>query len=88
MDALESDRRGRINRLKWHCRRALLELDIVFKRFWERHGDDISQEQEDALRQLLAMEDHDLWAVVNGKDALLEDEAHLQPLVEELRRSR
>ena len=28
---MEEDRKARINRLKWHCRRALLELDLVFQ---------------------------------------------------------
>ena len=72
-----------INRLRWHCRRALLELDIVFARYWERVGDTLDRPQEDALRALLALEDHDLWALVSGKtepegvdpirDALLRD---------------
>ena len=26
---MNEDRRARINRLKWHCRRALLELDLA-----------------------------------------------------------
>ena len=60
-------RRNRINRLKWHCRRALLELDLVFARFWERHEGDLSEADEAVLEDLLALEDHDLWALVSGR---------------------
>lgn len=53
-------------RLRWQCRRALLELDIVFKRFLERDFDQLDDEQLVALEELLRLEDHDLWAIVNG----------------------
>lgn len=53
-------------RLRWQCRRALLELDLVFKRFLERDFDQLDDDQLVALEELLRLEDHDLWAVVNG----------------------
>ena len=66
---MEEDRKARINRLKWHCRRALLELDLVFDRFWERHEGDLDLRGEAALESLLELEDHDLWALVSGREA-------------------
>ena len=66
---MEEDRKARINRLKWHCRRALLELDLVFDRFWERHEGDLDLRGEVALGSLLELEDHDLWALVSGREA-------------------
>ena len=65
---MQDDRKARINRLKWHCRRALLELDLVFDRFWLRHEDDLDEQGEAALESLLELEDHDLWALVNGRE--------------------
>ncbi len=65
---MEEDRKARINRLKWHCRRSLLELDLVFDRFWERHEDDLDAEGEAALERLLELQDHDLWALVIGRE--------------------
>jgi antitoxin CptB len=65
---VSEERKARINRLKWHCRRALLELDIVFDRFWERHEDDLDVQGEAALESLLELEDHDLWALVSGRE--------------------
>ena len=64
---MDEARRIRINRLKWHCRRALLELDLVFARFWERHEGDLGQADEAVLEDLLALEDHDLWALEIGR---------------------
>ena len=58
---------GRIGRLKWHCRRALLELDLLFQEFWARQGDRLDVETADSLEQLLALEDHDLWDLLNGR---------------------
>jgi antitoxin CptB len=53
-------------RVRWHCRRALLELDLVFTRFLEQHFDQLTDVQLADLEDLLLTEDHDLWAMVNG----------------------
>jgi antitoxin CptB len=54
-------------RLKWHSRRALLELDIVLERFWAQQHDDLDDRSAVALTRLLALEDHDLWNLVSGR---------------------
>ena len=83
---MNDERRAQLNRLRWQCRRALLELDLVFQRFWERQGTvDLDVTKEAALVRLLAMEDHDLWALVSGKQAT--NDGSLSALVAELRRS-
>jgi succinate dehydrogenase flavin-adding protein (antitoxin of CptAB toxin-antitoxin module) len=64
---MEDDRGARLRRLRWHCRRALLELDLMFQRFWSRIGDDVDADTEAALERLVAMEDHDLWDLVSGR---------------------
>jgi hypothetical protein len=46
---MDDERKARINRLKWHCRRALLELDLVFDRFWERIRDSLDEPGEAVL---------------------------------------
>ena len=61
-------KRARINRLKWHCRRALLELDLVFQRFWSRYENTLDEQTESDMRKLLALEDHDLWDLVSGRE--------------------
>lgn len=80
---MDTERRVRIDRLKWHCRRALLELDLLFQRFWQRHGDSLDLRDEVVLARLLEMEDHDLWAVLNGTCSV--DDHELVAMVERIR---
>ena len=77
------DRAARLRRLRWHCRRALLELDLKFQRYWQLAGDDMDAEQETALGHLLEMEDHDLWELVSGRRET--DDPQLQGMLERLR---
>ena len=59
--------RAAIERLKWRSRRGLLELDIVFTRFWAREGDGLSEREGRALEQLLLLPDNDLLDLVMGR---------------------
>ena len=52
------------SRLKWKCRRGLLELDLVFQDFVEKHLDD---KDVTAFNELLALEDNELWNIVSGR---------------------
>ena len=54
-----------LERLRWRCRRGLLELDLVLKRFLERHLDGLDAGQREVLGQLLEHADNDLldWAL-------------------------
>jgi len=54
-------------RLRWHSRRALLELDLLLERFWLRHGDRLDAQQAVLLEGLLELEDHDLWDMLCGR---------------------
>ena len=81
---MQEQQRVRLQRLRWHCRRALLELDIVFQRYWQEVGDDVGEEEQTALERLLEMEDHDLWQLVSGRaDA---EDPQLQVMLDSLRR--
>ena len=64
-------------RLKWKCRRGLLELDIVLARYLARHPDD------GALSELLDLPDNDLWDIVSGRSDRYE--SHLKDVVARLR---
>jgi antitoxin CptB len=52
------------NRLKWKCRRGLLELDLVLQDFVEKR---LADEDLAALNELLDLEDNDLWEIVSGR---------------------
>ncbi len=59
-----------LHRLKWNCRRGLLENDLVLEKFVERDLQTLNAEQVDAFRFLLALEDGDLWDLVSGRAEL------------------
>jgi len=56
-----------IDRVRWHCRRGLLELDVVLTRFLERHFEMLSAQQRAAFYRLLEYPDNDLWDFVTGR---------------------
>ena len=60
------DRAG-LDRLRWRCRRGLLELDIVLGRYLDRYAAQMEAEELDVLAELLDMPDNDLWDVVSGR---------------------
>jgi len=71
-----------LERLKWRSRRGLLELDIVFERFWKKAGDELGDEEAAALEKLLQLPDNDLLDLVMGR-AQAPDE--LRDMVHKLR---
>jgi len=48
-------------RLKWKCRRGLLELDLVLERYLRSNPGDTE------LSELLDLQDNDLWDIVSGR---------------------
>jgi len=70
-------------KLKWKCRRGLLELDLVLERYLERHAAAMTDGEAAALGELLELPDRDLWAIVNGKSERYE--ARQRNVVERLR---
>ena len=72
-----------LNRLRWRCRRGLLENDLVLERFLERHGAALDRERLAALDELLALPDPDLWALISGQREC--DEPRLAAMVAMLR---
>jgi antitoxin CptB len=55
------------DRIRWQCRRGLLELDLVLVRFLDRHLENLSSMQLAAFQRLLQYPDNDLWDLASGK---------------------
>jgi len=72
-----------IERLKWRSRRGLLELDLVFERFWAGAGSRLGEADAQALERLLALPDNDLLDLVMGRTESPESE--LRDMVTKLR---
>jgi antitoxin CptB len=49
-----------LSRLKWRCRRGLLENDLFIARFFQRHEACLTQRQANAVEALMALADNDL----------------------------
>ncbi len=58
------------DRLKWKCRRGLLELDLVLGRFVERNASALDEGELARLGELLELPDNDLWDIVSGRSDL------------------
>ena len=71
------------NRLKWKCRRGLLELDLVLERFLRREAGSLTDGELARFGELLETEDNDLWDIVNGRSQRFDPRCH--HLIERLR---
>ena len=58
MDRVERER------LKWNCRRGMLELDLIFQGFIENQ---LQEKDVKPLSELLDLPDNDLWDIVCGR---------------------
>jgi len=73
----------RLARLRWRCRRGMLENDLILERFLARRGDDLTEDEVAALDRLLDLPDGDLWDVLCERAPAPPD---VQPLLLDLRR--
>ena len=69
-------------RLRWRCRRGLLENDLILERFMEARGPRISDDEVAGLDRLLRLSDNELWDLLAGR---AEPDDALTPLVAALR---
>jgi antitoxin CptB len=74
--------RARGDRLRWRCRRGMLENDLVLERFLAVQGPRLSVDDERDLDALLDLPDQALWDLITGRS---EPEERLRSLVERLR---
>ncbi|KAE8176213.1 FAD assembly factor SdhE [Photobacterium carnosum] len=57
------------SRVKWACRRGMLELDVLVMPFFEECFDDLSEQQQRDFISLLTCDDPDLfkWMMQHGR---------------------
>ena len=77
MDATE------LNRLRWRCRRGMLENDLILTRYLDARGSAISAEELAALDRLLDLPDDELWELIAGRTE--PGDPGLLPVVAQLR---
>ena len=72
-----------LNRLRWRCRRGMLENDLILARFLDAQGEKMSDDDMAALARLLDLADGELWDLLSGRAE--PDDASLRPLLGTLR---
>jgi len=80
-DAVTS--RVELNRLRWRCRRGMLENDLILERFLDARGEAITDREIAALDRLLELSDNELWDLLSGRQE--SEDAAVRPLLETLK---
>ena len=75
--------RVELNRLRWRCRRGMLENDLLLARFLDTRGEGISDAEIAALDRLLDLSDNELWDLLSGQQQATD--TALAPLLDALR---
>jgi antitoxin CptB len=73
---------GDLDRIRWRCRRGLLELDLVLEAFLEHGYSRLDAGQRRLFNELLEQPDNDLLDLALGRS---EPEARFRAVVELLR---
>ena len=60
------DDRTEFNRLSWHSRRGMLEIDVMLMPFTQHQYLSLSADDQKAYRRLLDCEDQDIWEWLRG----------------------
>ncbi len=58
-----------LSKLRWRCRRGLLENDLFIERFFDQHAADLTVRQAEALGALMDLSDNDLLDLLLGRKA-------------------
>ena len=58
----------KIARVKWACRRGMLELDVLFQPFVDKHYEAMSAADKNVFVKLLECEDPELFAWFMGHE--------------------
>lgn len=69
-------------RIKWACRRGMLELDVVIMPFFEECFDSLTESEQQDFVALLECDDPDLftWVMQHGRS----EEANLANMVDKI----
>ena len=70
------DQRG-LSKLRWRCRRGLLENDLLIERFFNRFESTLTRSQAQALSDLMDLGDRDLLDVQLARKSLGQIDAAL-----------
>lgn len=58
-----------LSKLRWRCRRGMLENDLFLEQFFRRHAAALTERQATALNDLMQLSDNDLLDLHLGRKA-------------------
>ena len=74
-----------LDRIRWRCRRGMLELDIVLQGFVAKHYMQLDEIELRHFDTLLSLPDNDLWDMITSKKKV--EDIKLQPVLQLLQTS-
>ena len=69
-----------LNRIRWRCRRGMLELDIILQRFVDKYYMQLNKTELQHFDILLDLPDNDLWDMIASKKEV--EDIKLQPVLQ------
>jgi antitoxin CptB len=69
-----------LDRIRWRCRRGMLELDIVLQGFVNKHYKQLNDAELQCFDKLLSLPDNDLWDMITSKKEV--EDRKLQPVLQ------
>ncbi len=73
----------RLGRIRWRCRRGMLENDLILARYLDAHADTLTETELAMLDRLLDLPDNELWDLIAGRGG--PPDAGIAELVAQLR---
>jgi len=69
-----------LDRVRWRCRRGMLELDIILQRFVDKHYTQLNEAELQQFDTFLNLPDNDLWDMITAKKKI--EDIKLQPMLQ------
>ena len=76
------DEAQELSRLRWRCRRGMLELDVLLGRYFDCYYAESGPDRQESFRQLVSMQDPDLHALLIGGSKT--DDPGLQDVIKQI----
>ena len=70
-------------RIRWHCHRGMLELDLILLRFFDTYYANLDPNLQQQFQQLLEQPDPDLLAWLMGHETT--SDPNLTPIIDRIR---
>lgn len=59
---------SRANRIRWRCRRGMLELDLILLQFFDTHYAQLPAAEQQTFEALLQLQDDALLTMISGEE--------------------